>query len=1226
MANFRLPDPLDMEDNANLFENYKRWRRQVDVYMIASGSARKERRVRAAIIQQCAGPKLIDIFDQLDWSATDNKQDPDLILDKIEGYCTPRQSQILATHRFWSLTWTTGISFDVFLTDVRMKADSCAFVERDRMIRDKIVLSVTGALQENLLREVNLDLKTTIDTCRAFEQSKVQSQEINASATTQIDKVTYKPGQFQNPSRRRDTPPQPPEHLNDCRFCGLAHEWDRNKCPAWGKQCSFCNGRNHFQIKCRRKSGTHTVTSEEKTESDNQWLAVVSNTKERLTATMLVNGCDVQFQVDTGADVNTISQKYVRQNQCMPTKQKLFMWNQSTLQPLGEATLSVNNPKSGVTSSVNFTVVDNSLTCLLGLKTVTNLGLITVNEEKFLATVKGDTDITLGKLGEASLTVDPQIQSRTLPCRRIPVALQDEVRLELNRLTDRGILIPVDEPTKWVSQMAVVRKPSGKLRICIDPQPLNLALMREHYKLPTFDDVLPRLHDAKIFSKHDIREAFWSISLDEVSSKLTTMITPFGRFRWSRLPFGLKVSSEIFQKHLHYAIGDLPGVICVADDLVTIGRGATESEALVDHDQHLQQLMTRLQEYNVQLNQEKTVLRQKEITFLGHKVTATGIVPDEKKVQAILNMPEPEDEAAVRRFCGMVQYLARFIPHLSQDLAPLHALKSKGEWSQECSQAFSNVKKKLTEPPVLTYYNCNEELVVQVDSSKDGMGAVLLQDGKPIEYASRSFKPNEKNWAQIEKEACAVVYGLEKFDQYTFGRTVIVHNDHKPLANILSKPLSEAPKRLQSLMMRLFRYDAVFEFVPGKHLYIADTLSRAVVDTDEISRICSTVLGSADDIPDHQMAEVRSAITEDNTMLQLVSYISEGWPTQKQLVPSELKPYFDYKDQLIYEDGVIWKGERLLIPAALRADMKKRLHAAHLGYESMMRRARSTIFWPCMTKEVEQLANSCEACQELKPLNQRESLHQHNEGHTPWGKIGCDLFQVKNRHYLVTIDYYSNFIETDYLSTTTASAVIGILKKQFARFGIPCQLISDGGCQFSAQEFAQFAEKWKIDHKIVAPMHQQSNGKAEAAVKIVKNVIVKSMKDGTDPNIALLEQRNTPRQDTGVSPAQMMFGRQTRSILPAVTTRSKTQNNIIQCKRDARRDTVKKWYNKRSKDLPPVPEGTNIYLQHRENKAWVPGKVLQRLGDRDYKVQTYADKAVYRRNRVHIRPTQVNFV
>ena len=273
----------------------------------------------------------------------------------------------------------------------------------------------------------------------------------------------------------------------------------------------------------------------------------------------------MKFQLHSAAEVNTICQKFVHRYQVQPTDMKLKMWNNSSMKPLGEVNLGVRNDRTGETTDVHFVVVPNGYNCLLGLNTIQQMGLVTINKELFVNNVNASC---LGDLGEASLQVDPEIQPKTLPCRKIPLAIRDDVKCELDNLVQRGILKPVTEPTRWVSQMAVVRKSNGRLRLCIDPQALNSALMREHFRLPTLDDVLPELANAKIFSKLDVKEAYWHVRLDEASSLLTTMITPFGRFRWIRLPFGLKVSSEIFQRKLHEAIGDLNGVFSIADDIL----------------------------------------------------------------------------------------------------------------------------------------------------------------------------------------------------------------------------------------------------------------------------------------------------------------------------------------------------------------------------------------------------------------------------------------------------------------------------------------------------------------------------------------------------------------------------------------------------------------------------------------------------------------------------------
>lgn len=303
----------------------------------------------------------------------------------------------------------------------------------------------------------------------------------------------------------------------------------------------------------------------ESNDSDDSWLNTIENPKEKekISALMMVNDCEIRFQLDSGADVNTIQKKYVRKVQIQNCSKTLRMFNKSSLKPLGETTLSLKNVKTGQKNEITFVIVPNSFQSLLGLKTIQKLGLITVNQDQFIAKIESSMD--RGDLGEANLTVDPTVKPKVLPFRKIPIALKDRVKADLDKLVERGILIPVTKPTAWVSQKAVVQKPNGKLRICLDPQLLNVALQRDHYNFPTFDDVFPNLKNARLFSKLDVLEAFWHVRLDEQSSLLTTMITPCGRYRWARLPFGLSGSREIFQRKLNETLEGLEGTFTIAD-------------------------------------------------------------------------------------------------------------------------------------------------------------------------------------------------------------------------------------------------------------------------------------------------------------------------------------------------------------------------------------------------------------------------------------------------------------------------------------------------------------------------------------------------------------------------------------------------------------------------------------------------------------------------------------
>lgn len=405
-------------------------------------------------------------------------------------------------------------------------------------------------------------------------------------------------------------------------------------------------------------------------------------------------------------------------------------------------------------------------------------------------------------------------------------------------------------------------------------------------------------------------------------------------------------------------------------------------------------------------------------------------------------------------------------------------------------------------------------------------------------------------------------------------------------------------------------------------MILADALSRAGFASELEDRPRILNVDAYTSIPDARLDEVRAATEADFNMKQLILFILNGWPTRKSDVPETIRQYFDFRDVMGYHDGIVLKGEAVTIPESLRNDMKARLHKSHLATESMLRRAKDIIFWPGMSKDIQKIADNCEACMANKPNNVREPLKQHTEG-GPWDKIGVDLCEVSGRQYLVTVDYHSNFIEVDYLTTTTSGRVIGCLKKTFARFGIPKTIVSDGGPQFSAREFAKFAKSWGINHVMSSPHYPKSNGKAESAVKIVKNIITKCVHDNSDQYEALLEQRNTPRQDTGLSPSEMLLGRKMRTMLPQVQPDTReTSFNEAQHKRTKRRSGVKRCYDRKCRNLPKLLGGQNVYFQKLPNSKWTPGVISSELRDRSYELQAN-NGTIYRRNRVHIRPTDM---
>ena len=370
----------------------------------------------------------------------------------------------------------------------------------------------------------------------------------------------------------------------------------------------------------------------------------------------------------------------------------------------------------------------------------------------------------------------------------------------------------VHEPTDWVNSMVIVTKPNGKLRICIDPRDLNKAIKREHYPMRTIEEVVTRMPNAKVFSVLDANSGFWQVQLDHDSSTLCTFNTPFGRYKFKRLPFGISSAQDVFQATMSEMFEDIEGVEVVVDDLLIWG------ETEVEHDERLRKVLERTRQRNLKLNKEKSQIKLSEIHYIGHILNQDGLKPDPEKVKAIHMMQTPGNKEELQRFLGMVTYLGKFVPNLSQAAAPLRTLLEKNiewHWTEHQEASFTALKKLVTQAPVLKFFDPAKPVKISVDASSKGMGAILLQDEQPIAYASKALTKSQQNYAQIEKEMLAIVFGCTRFHEYIFGlHSIEVETDHKPLEMILTKPLHQAPTRLQKMIMAIQKYPLSVKYLP----------------------------------------------------------------------------------------------------------------------------------------------------------------------------------------------------------------------------------------------------------------------------------------------------------------------------------------------------------------------------------------------------------------------------
>ncbi|KAE8276916.1 Retrovirus-related Pol polyprotein [Larimichthys crocea] len=687
------------------------------------------------------------------------------------------------------------------------------------------------------------------------------------------------------------------------------------------------------------------------------------------------------------------------------------------------------------------------------------------------------------------------------------------------------------------------------------------------------------------------------------------------------MPFGIISASEIYHRAMDNMLEGLEGVRCYIDDLVIWG------STLQEHNDRLAKVLQRISDHGLKLNRAKCQFCVQEMTFLGDKLSGEGIEPDDRKIKAILSMPRPRDKKGVLRVMGMINFIGKFIPNLSAKTSALRELlrdSTEFKWTTRNEREWNALKEALTKSPVLAYYDPAKRQKISTDASKDGLGAVLLQaegdSWKPVAYASRSMTTTETKYAQIEKECLGLAYGLERFHCYVYGLpTFTVETDHRPLVSIIKKNLNDMSPRIQRLIMKLQRYDFELIYTPGKHLVLADALSRAPVMSDvtstekEIENHINMIVESLP-VSDVKAKQISEELDKDKELQAVINNMLSGWPR------GSCPKYYHIRAELSVANGLLLRDNRIVIPHSLRPEILRQLHEGHLGIEKCKRRARGAVYWPGINKDIEDMVGKCETCNKYQSKQAREPMMIPDLPTAAWEKVGTDLFHCNGKDYLLVIDYYSNFPEIALLSNTTASTVIGHVKSIFARHGIPKTVVSDNGPCYNCKEWQQFANHYGFSHVTSSPQHAQANGKSEKGVHIIKQILKKTTDSKSDPYLALLSYRAAPLE-CGLSPAELLMNRKLRTTLPCYTAIK--PNTGTQKKFKDMKWKQKQRYDKSTKPLSPLAKDDVVRIQDQD--AWNrKATVLQEVRPRSYEVLT-EEGNVLRRNRRSLLKTKETF-
>jgi len=438
------------------------------------------------------------------------------------------------------------------------------------------------------------------------------------------------------------------------------------------------------------------------------------------------------------------------------------------------------------------------------------------------------------KLGCTTITEHKIVTSDEQPINtkqyRFPPVHKDEINRQVNDMLKNDIIktsmSPYNSPL-WIVPKKADSKGNKRWRLVIDFRALNEKTLGDAYPLPNISDILDQIGSAKYFSVFDLASGFHQIPMSEADAPKTAFSTPFGHYEYQRMPFGLKNAPATFQRLMDRVLSGLQGIelFVYLDDIVIYASSLTE------HNRKFHKLAERLRSANLRLQPDKCEFLRKEVTYLGHVINETGVKPDPKKVDAVLNFPRPKNTKNIKQFLGLAGYYRRFLNNFSKTARPLTALLKKDEpfvWQESQETAFATLRNQLCTEPLLQHPDFTRPFVLTTDASGYAIGGILSQGDvgkdKPIAYASRLLNKAEQNYSTIEKESLAIVYCVNHFRPYLYGNKFTIVTDHKPLEWLHS--VKNPTSRLVRWRLKLAEYEYNITYKAGKSNCNADALSR----------------------------------------------------------------------------------------------------------------------------------------------------------------------------------------------------------------------------------------------------------------------------------------------------------------------------------------------------------------------------------------------------------------
>lgn len=447
-----------------------------------------------------------------------------------------------------------------------------------------------------------------------------------------------------------------------------------------------------------------------------------------------------------------------------------------------------------------------------------------LNEFKDVLTdVPGNTNLGYHDI---KLTDSTPIRSRPYP---IPHALRQTVKDEVKAMMDMGVVEPSESP--YAAPLVIVKKKDGGNRACCDMRKLNSVTVFDAEPTPDQSEIFTKLGNDHYFTKIDLSKGYWQVPLTERAKPLTAFVTHDGLYQFKRMPFGLVNSGATFSRVMRKLLRGLKGVENYIDDILIHSRSWRE------HLNTLRELLKRLRKAGLTARPTKCFVGYVKMEFLGHVVGQGMLQPNESKLEAIQNAPRPQTKTQLRSFLGLANYYRAFIANFAAIAVPLTDETKKGrptriEWGDSQERAFRTLKAKLSESPILHLPDIDRPFILRTDASENGVGAVLLQefDGEkfPVSYASKKLLPAQRNYSVMEKESYAIVWAIQKYEPFLYGRKFQLETDHQPLLCMQRSKVANGRIMRWALALQPYRFTMVA--IKGKDNVGADYMSRSTGD------------------------------------------------------------------------------------------------------------------------------------------------------------------------------------------------------------------------------------------------------------------------------------------------------------------------------------------------------------------------------------------------------------